>query len=99
MITTTEGGRSSQLNATKKIEHYGEEENIIENELLKIDKNLNTFTVDNFNKLRDMIQTTGFNDAAQVAKKDYNLVTESNSTIMSLKDEEITITEESKQRG
>jgi len=98
MVTTTEG-RSSHLVVLRRSE-IAEEEKGIESELKIIDKNLNTFTVDNFNQLRSNIEDVGFNKAARDAKKDYHLiVTESNSTITSMKDEDLTITEDNRQRG
>ena len=49
---------------------------MIEKELLKISQNLNTFTVEHFNQLRDHIQAAGFQSAAQKAKVNFNLITE-----------------------
>jgi hypothetical protein len=57
---------------------------LIERELKKISENLNTFTVEHFNQLRDHIQNLGFARAANQAKQDFNLVTaESSHTLMS----------------
>ena len=41
---------------------------MIERELKKISENLNTFTVEHFNQLRDHIQNMGFARAANQAK-------------------------------
>jgi hypothetical protein len=75
------------------------DDSMIENELKKINKNLNTFTVEHFNNLRSHIQDLGFVNASHKAKKEFNLVTaESLNTIITMKDDdnEFSITEESK---
>ena len=67
----------------------GVDDSLIEKELKKINQNLNTFTVEHFNELRQQIQNVGFNNAAQKAKRDFNLITaESTNTLMSIKEED-----------
>jgi hypothetical protein len=44
------------------------DDSLIERELKKISENLNTFTVEHFNQLRDHIQNLGFARAANQAK-------------------------------
>jgi len=44
------------------------DDSLIERELKKISENLNTFTVEHFNQLRDHIQNLGFAKAANQAK-------------------------------
>ncbi len=41
-----------------------DDDSIIERELKKISSNLNTFTVEHFNHLREHIQKLGFSNAA-----------------------------------
>lgn len=56
------------------------EDSQIEQELKKINKNLNTFTIEHFNKLRSQISQVGFDRAFKNAKKEFNLVTDNSST-------------------
>lgn len=75
----------SDMNQIASLNKVDLDESLIESELKKISKNLNTFTVDHFNTLRQQIQRYGFHHAAQKAKKDFNLITvESATTLMSV---------------
>eukprot|EP00347_Sterkiella_histriomuscorum_P007995 403346770 len=91
--------QANRLSKQTSDDHNLQNDSIIETELKKINKNLNTFTVEHFNNLRDQIQKVGFYQASQKAKREFNLITaESINTMMSIKDEDndIFITEESR---
>ncbi|CDW84371.1 UNKNOWN [Stylonychia lemnae] len=96
---TTQRQISNKHSKVQMEQPKNNDDSLIEQELKKISKNLNTFTVEHFNNLRAQIQKIGFLNASQKAKRDFNLITaESLNTLISARDEdnEISITEESR---